>query len=590
MLLSTVLAIVFIGLAAASPLVSCSSDSPVLSQRHLRSCKNIPGDQGWPSVAEWQSLNKTVGGRLIAAKPLAHVCHAPDYSEIACSMLKDEWNTGSLMSPSPVDIQAPWFQNQSCVAFTDVSKPCELGNLASYSINVTGVEDVKAGIAFSKKHNIRLVIKNSGHDWNGKSTGKGALSLWTRNMKSRQIMTYHSSFYNGPVLKAGAGVTGGEAAEFVAGHGYRVVTGDGPTVALPGGYTQGGGHSQLSGLYGIGADQVVEWEVITASGDHLVASPLKNSDLYWALSGGGGGTYGVVVGVTVRLHKDGRIASANMAFGVDNAGGVDEFWDAVGAFHDEIQILVDTKGVVVDYLLRNDSLTVFTITAPGYTAGTLSTLLDPLISAVTQSGSRSINKNSLSLKLNEADGYYSLYSKTLGPLITSTTESPVMGGRMVLRDNIAKNKSAVIDSFRTVTDSGKFYMAATALNTVGPALLAKPVASNAVQPQWRDAFLSINIISQWDWNEDWRNAARLQGDMVDRIIPAMEAATPGSAVYLNEGNWAQPDWQHAFYGSNYERLLKIKKKYDPDDVFYALTAVGSDSWSQDTIGRLCRIN
>ncbi|KAI1208510.1 uncharacterized protein F4807DRAFT_461835 [Annulohypoxylon truncatum] len=590
MFLPIMFEILFMGLTVASPLVSCSSDSPEPSQCHLQSCKNIPGDQDWPLAAEWQSLNGTLGGRLIAAKPIAHVCHAPDYSEAACSVLKNEWDTGSLMSPSPVDIQAPWFQNQSCVPFTDVSKPCELGNLASYSINVTGVEDVKAGIAFSKSHNIRLSIKNSGHDWNGKSTGKGTLSLWTRNMKSRQITTYNSSFYSGPVLKAGAGVTGGEAAEFVAEHGYRVVTGDSPTVALAGGYTQGGGHSQLSGQYGIGADQVVEWEVITASGDYLVASPLKNSDLYWALSGGGGGTYGVVVGVTVRLHEDGQVASAYMAFSVDNAGGVDEFWNAIGAFHDELQILVDTKGVVADYLLRNDSLTVFTITAPGYTADTLSTLLDPLILAITQSGSGSINKNSLNLKLNEADGYYNLYSKTLGPLINSSTESPVMGGRMVLRDNYAKNKSAVIDSFRNVTDGGEFYMAATALNTVGAALLAKPVASNAVQPQWRDAFLSINIISQWDWNEDWKNAARLQADMVDRIIPVMEAATPGSAVYLNEGNWAQPDWQHAFYGSNYERLLKIKKKYDPDNVFYALTAVGSDSWSEDITGKLCRIN
>ncbi|XXG99229.1 hypothetical protein Hte_005566 [Hypoxylon texense] len=147
-----------------------------------------------------------------------------------------------------------------------------------------------------------------------------------------------------------------------------------------------------------------------------------------------------------------------------------------------------------------------------------------------------------------------------------------MGGRMVLRDNMAKNKSAIIDSFRAVTDGGKFSMATTGLNAAGPGLLAKPVASNA-----------------WTWNEDWSDAARLRGEMVDRIIPAMEAATPGSAVYLNEGSWAQPDWKDAFYGSNYERLLEIKKKYDPDDVFYALTAVGSDSWSQDTEGGLCRM-
>lgn len=63
-----------------------------------------------------------------------------------------------------MDIQAPWFQNQTCVPFTDPSQPCELGNLASYSINVTGVDDIKAGLEFAKENNVRLAIKNSGHE------------------------------------------------------------------------------------------------------------------------------------------------------------------------------------------------------------------------------------------------------------------------------------------------------------------------------------------------------------------------------------------------------------------------------------------
>lgn len=56
------------------------------------------------------------------------------------------------------------FQNQSCDPFTPASQPCELGNYASYSINVTGVDDVLAGIQFAKENNIRLVIKNTGHE------------------------------------------------------------------------------------------------------------------------------------------------------------------------------------------------------------------------------------------------------------------------------------------------------------------------------------------------------------------------------------------------------------------------------------------
>jgi len=58
----------------------------------------------------------------------------------------------------------PYYQNQSCDPFTPVATPCELGNYVSYSINVTGAEDIVAGIQFSKENNVRLVIKNTGHE------------------------------------------------------------------------------------------------------------------------------------------------------------------------------------------------------------------------------------------------------------------------------------------------------------------------------------------------------------------------------------------------------------------------------------------
>ena len=58
----------------------------------------------------------------------------------------------------------PYYQNQSCDPFTPTSQPCELGNYVSYSIAVEEAEDVIAGIQFTKKNNIRLVIKNTGHE------------------------------------------------------------------------------------------------------------------------------------------------------------------------------------------------------------------------------------------------------------------------------------------------------------------------------------------------------------------------------------------------------------------------------------------
>lgn len=66
----------------------------------------------------------------------------------------------------------------------------------------------------------------------------------------------------------------------------------------------------------MGADQVLEWELVTADGKHMIATPIKNTDLYWALSGEGLGTYGVVVSTTVKAFKDGTVGGAYLSFSI----------------------------------------------------------------------------------------------------------------------------------------------------------------------------------------------------------------------------------------------------------------------------------
>jgi len=57
---------------------------------------------------------------------------------------------------------------------------------------------------------------------------------------------------------------------------------------------------------------------------------------------------------------------------------------------------------------------------------------------------------------------------------------------------------------------------------------------------------------------------------------------------MNEANHLSENWKEGFYGANYDRLLAVKKIYDPESLLYARTAVGSDEWSEDADGRLCR--
>lgn len=78
--------------------------------------------------------------------------------------------------------------------------------------------------------------------------------------------------------------------------------------------------------------------------------------------------------------------------------------------------------------------------------------------------------------------------------------------------------------------------------------------------------------------------------MTTSLIPELEVLTPGGGTYLNEGDIHQSDWQTVFYGKNYKRLESIKDKYDPQELFYGSTAVGSDRWTyrMNSDGRLCR--
>ena len=79
-----------------------------------------------------------------------------------------------------------------------------------------------------------------------------------------------------------------------------------------------------------------------------------------------------------------------------------------------------------------------------------------------------------------------------------------------------------------------------------------------------------------------------QRKMTDDFIPQLVALTPNGACYLNEGDFLQPDFENVFYGENYNRLVSIKDRHDPNHMFWATTAVGSPYWVAQADGRLCK--
>jgi hypothetical protein len=396
------------------------------------------------------------------------------------------------------------------------------------------------------------------------------------------LTNFQSRQYQGPAIKLGAGVLAAEAYVAANNNGYRVVGGTCPTVGISGGYTQGGGHSILSSLYGLSADNVLEWEVVTADGKHLTVTPRKHENLFWALSGGGAGTFAVVLSVTLKLHPDGPVGGAGLTFN-DSHVGNDAFWRAIGAWHTALPPIVD-DGSVVTYMLLNGVFTIYSVTAPGRTAAQVSALFAPFLAELT---SRNI---SYTFTPKEVPTFLDHFERDFGPLPYGPFPvSQLTGSRLLPRVAVSQpiKNAAITQALRTVTASGNFYLGCNAIN-VGSSPRHSTYPDNAVLPAWRDAISHCIVVGPWDWTVPRSVMLSRQAELTNVITPALDAATPGSGTYLNEANFEQADWKTQFYGSKYNRLRAVKQKYDPDYLFYAATAVGSDQWTMDGQGRLCK--
>lgn len=429
----------------------------------------------------------------------------------------------------------------------------------------------------------RLIIKSL----LGKSTGQGSLSIWTHNLRSiKHIKNYHGdgSPYTGAAVRLGAGVLGDDAMKWAASIGARVMVASCPTVAVAGGYTAGGGHGLLTSLYGMAADSVLEWEVVLPTGQLVTATPHNgHADLYWALSGGGAGTFGVVVSLTTRIYPDEPMVGASFSFDTNStaSGGQDGFWDAVVAVQLTLGSLVDA-GAVAAYAVASGYFSVYAVAMPGTDVGSVEAPFAPIISAVNQAGVQ------LNVSKTAHSGFLGLFNTYLLQAVRTTPAAQITTGRMIPRSLLEdKSKAQVVaDAMRFAAEQG-FTMSCAAVNGTRKSAVTGS-HPNAVFPLWREALLHCIWTQTWDFSAPWAEMLARQDVLTNVVMPRIEAATPGGGAYLNEANFEQDHWQENFYGENYRRLKNIKDALDPTGVLYARTAVGSEDWVQDGQGRLCR--
>ncbi|KAJ4122951.1 hypothetical protein NW768_009942 [Fusarium equiseti] len=559
-----------------------------------KKCKTFPGDKLWPSEPVWKLLDLITGGALIKTVPIGAACYDDYgvYNEARCSHIADQWTNSSLHIADPSSVMWPIYQGRTCMPINNISTDCTLGGYPSYVLDVQNVAHIQLAVNLARSLNLRLVIKNTGHDFNGRSAGAGALGLWMQRFKSIQFLkNYKTKSYSGPALKVAAGVIGSELYEEADKHDVTVVGGEGMSVGYAGGYLAGGGHSPLSPIYGMGADQVLSIQVVTADGRFLTADETQNTDLFWALRGGGGSTFGVVTSYTVKAFPKIKAAVMNFGFGTSETLSHETFWKAIREFWQSIPTYNKAGNYEYWGVMRGEGdalmFLMFPWFAPNHTLAELKTLAGPLFKAwkelgiepqVTESEHDSFLGAWSAGFAREAVGRSS--TKTAGRLFPSANfEDPAMFNKTFAALKGLSDKGGSIIGFGI---------------TGGPG----PHPDNAVNPAWRDAAMwaisavgfpegsSAEVIAERsktltnDWMKPWRDI------------------TPGGGAYASEADVTEPNFQQSFYGADkYKRLLKIKDQVDPSGLFYALQGVGSERWyvtgQVDGVptqnGRLCRV-
>ncbi|KAK3900418.1 putative fad binding domain-protein [Staphylotrichum tortipilum] len=580
-------------------------------------CKAFPGTDDWPSEREWRRLNATLGGALLQPVLPAAACYAgPNYDADKCAFLVNNASRSHFYIDDPVTVLTQWPQGETCLPVLNATGTCTRGGFPDYVVNASTVRHVQAAVNFARNNNVRLIIKNKGHDFGGRALGAGSLSIWTHHLDDFEFLPhYRKGRYSGPVAHFGAGLEQYMLFNYMSRYNITMVGSGVRTIGANGGWFAHGGHGNLASFYGLGADQALELGVVTANGRFVIANEEENTDLFFALRGGGPSTYGVVVSVTVKTYPPITLTSSTLSIACNPPADANaraqfspisaatnlisdpsRFWDAIAIYFRYKQFIVDHGGVDWDYLypLGNSSFTFRTsITFPNTTAAQAAALLAPLYTALQAAG--------FPITLNTT-------ALTTTPYSTSSTQPPPSSNglspqryrsRLLPRANWASDRlfAATMSALRGAVADGGYPLHTLAIGATN-AVAGWPGRTGAVNPAWRDGIVHAILVTQ----QPARMAAadaRAEEARAGKWTAGLRAVAPRAGAYLNEGDPGEMGWQRSFYGRHYERLLEVKRERDPWGVFWAATTVGGEAWEVRSVdgyprsqrsqnGRLCR--
>jgi FAD/FMN-containing dehydrogenase len=463
---------------------------------------------------------------------------------------------------------------------------CTIGYLAEYLIRAEDKSHVKAAVDFARENNVHFAIRNTGHCFMGRSIAAGSLTLNTHSFKSMEIIKSYTGpgGYTGGAVKVGSGVQGRELYRFLNQQSppLVVVGGECPTVGFSGGYIQGGGHGPLTTKLGMAADHALEFEVVTTSGEYVTANAKENPDLFWALKGGGGATFGIVTSVTVKTFPEQKTAGAFLDINSTHGNSLETFWKAADAFHGLANHYVD-NGMFVYYELMVQRLHIQPFTAPDLNAEELNKVLEPLFEKLDNLG---VNYTT---GTKEFDTFYDMYIDMYED--EKAGDNTIIGGRFFAREDIENNQAALTEAFKTATDPPNWELPGVLIGHIVAPGLGNANPDNSIHPKWRDASSFSIVALNVPFDASLAVKEQAWDILTNTIDAALIDASPNGGAYVNEGNLEHPDWQDAYWGSNYQRLHKIRKQWDPQGILYGKALVGTEEWDLvDEPPRLCKVS
>jgi len=403
----------------------------------------------------------------------------------------------------------------------------------------TSTEDVMQAIQFGRTHNLLISIRGGGHNIAGNAVCDDGLMIDLSLMKDVQVDVTTRTASVGP------GCTLADFDRVVQAHGLATPLGINSTTGVAG-LTLGGGFGWLSRKYGMTIDNLLSAEVITADGRQLNASESENADLFWGLRGGGG-NFGVVTRFDFQLHPVGpEVLSGLIVFPFKQAKSViSQFARFTETMPEELNVwMVTRKAPPLPFL-------------PAEVHGREMIALALCYVGDPEEGERIIAPlREFGTVLGEHVGVqpYTAWQQAFDPLLAK-------GARNYWKShNFAQISDGVIDAIIEYAARLPSPHCEIFIGTIGGQTTR--VAPEAMAYSSRDANYVMNVHGRWETAAEDERCIAWAREFFARSQPFAS-----SGAYINFLTQEETDRIAFAYGATWNRLVELKSKYDPTNLF-----------------------